>query len=494
MKIRRAGKFAIAVAFATSTVITLAPGVAHAAGTLSVSPDTGLTDGQTITATVSGETDTPLAQIQLAECGNAFANGTPLTAIDPTTDCTVGGWINAANGSVSFPALQTGLGTGNRSCIDFPPAHWPCYVYAAQSINIPDRASLNTPIYFGSSPEGGAPMATTTSVVAVGSPVAIGKTPHAFVTVSTGNPVFKPDGSVTVTEGDTVVGTGTVQGGTADVALSALALGDHQLVASYVGNGSFDGSTSAPTTMSIISADNVSVGDLSVVEGAAGTSLNVSVPVVLSHPPAGTITVGYSITNGTATSGTDYSTNHMTGVLTFKSTQTVKYVVVKVLGNNAQDGDRTFHVSAVSPGGGFVVRRNGTVTIVDDDPQPSGVLVGVGDVSIPEGDAGHPHGAKLTVRLSHPVNALVVVKLTLSSLDATHKAGTNAADWSGAIVRTVKFPANATAKPLSVGTFPDTRDEMDESVQVTVTSVTGVDQTVAMSGRSVGTVRILSDE
>ena len=76
---------------------------------------------------------------------------------------------------------------------------------------------------------------------------------------------------------------GVLADGAVDIALDPLPLGSHSLVAQFTGDGSFAASTSSARTMEITKADNISVGDSSVMEGPAGRFTSVAFPVVLSH-------------------------------------------------------------------------------------------------------------------------------------------------------------------------------------------------------------------
>mgnify|MGYP002403747206 CR=1 FL=1 len=63
-----------------------------------------------------------------------------------------------------------------------------------------------------------------------------------------------PTGTVTFMDGATALGTGTLSGGLATFATSALALGTHLITVVYSGDGSFAGSTSSVVTQNVDSA------------------------------------------------------------------------------------------------------------------------------------------------------------------------------------------------------------------------------------------------
>src|SRR5690349_21674248 len=85
------------------------PSVAAATVTASATPTTGLADNQVISVTVSGETGPTV----IGECGNAYADGTPLPQFEQhmATDCSqpgsAGPWMLIGNGTSSFTVRET---------------------------------------------------------------------------------------------------------------------------------------------------------------------------------------------------------------------------------------------------------------------------------------------------------------------------------------------------------------------------------------------------
>jgi hypothetical protein len=88
--------------------------------------------------------------------------------------------------------------------------------------------------------------ATTTTLASSGSPATHGT---AVTFTATITPAFKgnPTGTVTFKDGSTVIGTAGVSGSThqAKITTSTLAVGTHQITASYGGQANFSASTSA---------------------------------------------------------------------------------------------------------------------------------------------------------------------------------------------------------------------------------------------------------
>ncbi|MBP6702290.1 MAG: M4 family metallopeptidase, partial [Vicinamibacteria bacterium] len=110
----------------------------------------------------------------------------------------------------------------------------------------------------------------------------------------------------------------------------------------------------------------LSVSDVSVAEGNAGTS-NATFTVSLAPAAAGTVTVAYATANGTATSGSDYVA--ATGTLTFAAGEMSKTVVVQVNGDTAFESNESFSLNLTSPTGGALIGDGqGAGTITNDDP------------------------------------------------------------------------------------------------------------------------------
>ena len=447
---------------------------------LTVTPSAGLADGEIVDVTVSGITPTPLGKIFIGECANAYGNGTPLSSVNPATDCETNAWIDGPNGTIAYTAKQTGIGSGNRACIAAPPAIAPCFMYTPSGINVP-AFPAPVDIFFSGDITGAPPEPTTTALTPVGSPVATGKTPHAHVVVAGG--LFAPDGIVTVTEGALVVGTGQLSGGVADVSLSALSLGTHALVAHYDGNGSFETSDSTSTDIEITGPDNISIGDAAIYSGTGGNR-SVTFPIVLSHKPSTNVTVNYAITPGTAQPGVDYLSSLPKSLLFKAGKQQTRYVTVKLLTDIHTGGSHDFNITLSNPTGGFVIRKaNAVGTIID--PAPGVPTVNIGSAASPEGDLGTPHALRFPVTLSSPQSTAITVIVQI--LPGTAARGTG--DYGGAFQRTMTFAAGVVSKPLSVPINSDILSEMDEGFIVRLVSATSP---VALGESAFGF--ILSDE
>ena len=93
-------------------------------------------------------------------------------------------------------------------------------------------------------------LASTTRLSLPSASAAIGQRPTATVSV-TGGAGVAPSGAVTVRDGGTVIGRGTVERGTAQVTLSGLQVGSRALTAEYTGDARTVGGTSAPFALNV---------------------------------------------------------------------------------------------------------------------------------------------------------------------------------------------------------------------------------------------------
>jgi hypothetical protein len=101
----------------------------------------------------------------------------------------------------------------------------------------------------------------------------------------------------------------------------------------------------------------------SVTEGSA----ELRIPVSRNQGSTGAVTVDYTLFNGTAIKGEDYSTSN--GTLTFGPGETEKEIVVAIDDDRYIEESESLSVTLSNPQGGLALGeiRNATVTIEDDD-------------------------------------------------------------------------------------------------------------------------------
>ena len=96
--------------------------------------------------------------------------------------------------------------------------------------------------------------------------------------------------------------------------------------------------------------------------GGNGTSV-ATFTVTLASPATQTVTVQYMTSNGTATSGSDYSAS--VGTLTFLPGETLKTISVVVNYDAATEGNETFNILLSNPVGATLTDATGVGTIID---------------------------------------------------------------------------------------------------------------------------------
>ena len=109
-----------------------------------------------------------------------------------------------------------------------------------------------------------------------------------------------------------------------------------------------------------------SISSLQLAEGDSGTK-NAQLNVQLSSASGQIVTVNYSTSNGTATSGSDYTAT--SGTLTFAAGNTLSSIFIPILSDTTVEGDETFTVTLSNPSAGAAISAQniGTVTILNDD-------------------------------------------------------------------------------------------------------------------------------
>ena len=135
--------------------------------------------------------------------------------------------------------------------------------------------------------------------------------------------------------------------------------------------------------VSVIDDDGTPFVYFNVATTTAGESDGTAfVAVVISGVPESGATVQYTTANGTASSGSDYTS--VNGVLTWEAGSTsTKYISVPILSDSTEESDEVFTLSLSSPSGLQLGVRDSQSVVIDDD---DGVLtLSVLDVSANEG-------------------------------------------------------------------------------------------------------------
>jgi glucose/arabinose dehydrogenase len=224
---------------------------------------------------------------------------------------------------------------------------------------------------------------------------------------------------------------------------------------------------------------NVSVGDRTSFEGNA-VSRAFTLPVTLSQPSTAMVTVEYAVEAIDATGGTkpgnDTDFKIATGEVVFKPnasgrTPISKTITVRVFGDTVAELAEQFRVKLSDPTGGYGLGRSeGVGTILDDDGVAPGVVVGIGEGTIVEANSG-PQMLTTPVTMSGKLSTALNINYTVTPGTAGHSTkAAGGGDFGGKLAGTVKLPAKALAKNISIPIWPALVGEPDETFTITLSS------------------------
>jgi hypothetical protein len=108
----------------------------------------------------------------------------------------------------------------------------------------------------------------------------------------------------------------------------------------------------------------VSINDITVVEGPAGTTI-ATFTVTLSTASGRSVSVGWITGNGTATSPADYTA--ASGTLTFAAGVVSQTISVTIAGDAVAEPNETFVVNLRTPTNVTIADSQGVCTIQNDD-------------------------------------------------------------------------------------------------------------------------------
>jgi chitinase len=217
----------------------------------------------------------------------------------------------------------------------------------------------------------------------------------------------------------------------------------------------------------------------------------VNVPVTLSNPYGGTVTVNWATADGTglhpAVAPNDYTS--ASGTVTFLGGEVAKTVPVTIRGNASptqfDEYDENFKVVLSSPTNATLGTNPGTVTILNDDTPT--ISLGNATINTVEGNSG-THTASVPVTLSNPSVQPITVKYATTPGSAVAPGDFTAS--SG----TVTIPAGQVSGAFTVTIKGDTVLEDFEFLTVSLNTPGGGASAVPNLGNASEMVQILNDE
>ncbi|HSP14376.1 MAG TPA: Calx-beta domain-containing protein, partial [Thermoanaerobaculia bacterium] len=201
---------------------------------------------------------------------------------------------------------------------------------------------------------------------------------------------------------------------------------------------------------------SLAVNNTSIPETGGAATVTVSVSPVNSAEPVD-VSLAFS---GTAARPADYTTSLTT--ITIPAGQSSASATISVAGDSVDEPDETIVIDVTSvTNASESGTQQQTITIVDDDvPQVSLELAGSPFV---ENNTGL---ATVTARLDKPSYEIVAVDLGFTG------TATNATDYTPSAT-SINIPIGALSGSMTLTGIPDTLDELDETVIVDITAVTG---------------------
>ena len=143
----------------------------------------------------------------------------------------------------------------------------------------------------------------------------------------------------------------------------------------------------------------------------------------LSNPSAKTITVEYTVTDATAVGGADYTAISGVQTLNIAPNTQSKNIPISILTDSLDEDNETITVTLTSAINATIARAAGTLTIQDDDNQPTIVISDFTANS--EADGTISVTASLTAPSSRTITADYETKGTaISGSDFAYKTGT----------------------------------------------------------------------
>ena len=213
--------------------------------------------------------------------------------------------------------------------------------------------------------------------------------------------------------------------------------------------------------------------DPSVAEGNAGTT-TMQFTVFRSTFGSQGASVAYTISNGSATAGSDYVAVP-SGTLIFGSQDHMRKIDITINGDTNAEPDETFFLTLSSPVNGVITDGSATATIVNDD-----TTLAINDVSIAEGRKDETRTLTFTVTRTGGTSGTTSV--TYATANASAFAGS---DFVGIVPTILTFSPGETTKTVPVTIIGDGDPEANETFSVNLSAPVGA---VITDSNGVGTI------
>jgi parallel beta-helix repeat protein len=192
--------------------------------------------------------------------------------------------------------------------------------------------------------------------------------------------------------------------------------------------------------------------------------------------------VNYATTNGTANSGSDYTT--AAGTLNFAAGDTSKTFTISILNDNVIEPDETVSLALSAPTAGATLGTpsTSTLTITNDDVAVPGAF----SFSASSYNVNENQGS-VTITVVRTANTNVAASVSYATTNGSAIAGSDYTAASG----TLNFAAGDTSKTFTIAVINDALIESDETVTLSLSTPTAG----AMLGTpNTSTLTIVSDD
>ncbi len=188
-----------------------------------------------------------------------------------------------------------------------------------------------------------------------------------------------------------------------------------------------------------------------------------------------------------ATADTDYTAVTTAATVSFLANETTKDITVATTADTTDEPDETFRVNLSAPStGGTLIRGTATGTIEDNDDAPTVV---VGDATaVDEGDV-----PATTTDMTFPVSLSAVSGKTVTVAYTLSGTADEPADYTEPDPLSVEIAAGQMSADIDIPVKGDTLDEPDETVVVTLGTLTNATLSSA-AGAGTGTGEITDDD
>jgi len=205
----------------------------------------------------------------------------------------------------------------------------------------------------------------------------------------------------------------------------------------------------------------ITINDPSVVEGNAGNGPNMNFVITLSNPTSITLSVPFSLADGSANVGSDYQTN--SGSFTVFPGAITSTVSIGINGDVTVEPDETFFMNLGATAGATIADNQGVGTIINDDGLAS-PGISINDVTVIEGNSGTVN-ANFTVALTASSLSTITVNFATADNSAT-LANNDYVTKSGVVT----FTPGQTSQSVTVMVNGDTAFEPNEKFFVNLTA------------------------